>query len=200
VEPMQVTPVTLEGAVVRLEPLDPRHAEGLFKAAQEATIWRYMPMNLSGSLERIQGWIESALRAQESGGDLPFAIIQRGTDEIAGATRYLNISQRDHGLEIGWTWLNPNVQRTAVNTECKYLLLRHAFEMLGTIRVALKTDSRNTQSQRAIERLGAVREGVLRKQMIMEDGYQRDTVMYSIIAEEWTGVRARLEGMLARDG
>ena len=196
-EVMQVAPVTLEGAVVRLEPLSMEHAAGLYAAAQDERIWRWMPTKLYGSRERIETWIETALRAQESGTDLPFATILRETDEPIGGTRYLNISRRDRGLEIGWTWLNPQVQRTAVNTECKYLLLRHAFETLGAIRVQLKTDSRNTISQNAIARLGAVREGVLRKQMILEDGYQRDTVMFSILDDEWPTVRARLEVSLA---
>ena len=139
-EVMQVAPVTLEGGVVRLEPLTMGHAAGLYAAAQDERIWRWMPTKLYGSLERIEAWIEAALQAQESGTDLPFATILRATGEPVGATRYLNISPRDRGLEIGWTWLNPRVQRTAVNTECKYLLLRHAFETLGAIRVQLKTD------------------------------------------------------------
>jgi N-acetyltransferase len=196
-EMMRVEPVTLEGAVVRLEPLSMEHAAGLHAAAQDERIWRWMPTKLYGSRERIETWIEAALKAQESGTDLPFATILRETGEPVGATRYLNIARRDRGLEIGWTWLNPRVQRTAVNTECKYLLLRHAFETFGAIRVQLKTDSRNTTSQRAIERLGAAREGVLRKQMILEDGYQRDAVFYSILDDEWPSVRARLEASLA---
>lgn len=196
-EIMQVAPVTLKGKVVRLEPLSIAHAEGLYAAAQDEVIWRWMPMKLYGSRERINSWIESALKAQETGADLPFATILRETGEPVGGTRYLNISRRDRGLEIGWTWLNPRVQRTAVNTECKYLLLHHAFETLGAIRVQLKTDIRNTTSQNAIARLGAVREGVLRKQMILEDGHQRDTVMFSILDDEWPAVRARLEASLA---
>ncbi len=196
-EAMPVEPVTLEGSVVRLEPLSVAHAEGLYSAAQDESIWRWMPTKLAGSRERIELWIAQALQAQERGTDLPFATVLRETGAIVGGTRYLNISRRDRGLEIGWTWLNPRVQRTAVNSECKYLLLRHAFETLGAIRVQLKTDSRNTISQRAIERLGAVREGTLRKQMILEDGYQRDTVMYSILDTEWPAVRAHLEAALA---
>jgi RimJ/RimL family protein N-acetyltransferase len=194
---LAIAPVTLEGRAARLEPLEQRHAAGLLAAAQDREIWRYMPSDPSGSPERMAAWIESALRAQAAGTELPFAILVRATGEVAGATRYLNIARRDRGLEIGWTWLGRAARRTAVNTECKYLLLRHAFEVLGAIRVQLKTDGRNTVSQRAIERLGAVREGVLRRHMILEDGFQRDSVMYSIIAEEWPAVRARLEGMLA---
>jgi N-acetyltransferase len=197
---MEVTPVTLEGRVARLEPLEQRHAAGLLAVAQDRDIWRYMPSDPSGSPERMAAWIAAALRTQAAGTELPFAIVARATGEAVGATRYLNIVPRDRGLEIGWTWLGRAARRTAVNTECKYLLLRHAFETLGTIRVQLKTDGRNTVSQRAIERLGAVREGVLRRHMILEDGFQRDSVMYSIIAEEWPAVRTRLEGMLAPGG
>jgi RimJ/RimL family protein N-acetyltransferase len=196
-EVMHIVPVTLEGAVVQLEPLTMEHAQGLHAAAQDELIWRWMPTKLYGSLERIEAWIDAALEAQERGAELPFATILRETGEPVGATRYLSISRPDRGLEIGWTWLNPRVQRTSVNTECKYLLLRHAFETLGAIRVQLKTDSRNAISQRAIERLGAVCEGVLRKQRILDDGYQRDAVMYSILDDEWPSVRTRLEASLA---
>ncbi len=195
---LAIAPVTLEGAAVRLEPLSTHHAEPLFRAAQDGDIWRYMPQNLSSSVERMERWIEDALAAQSVGTDLPFTIVSSSSDGVVGSTRYLNISRRDRGLEIGWTWLGAEARRTAVNTECKYLLLRHAFDSLGAIRVQLKTDSRNERSQRAIERLGAVREGVLRKQMIMEDGYQRDTVMYSILDTEWPLVRERLEVLMRR--
>lgn len=193
---MHVEPVTLEGAVVRLEPLAPEHARDLYTAGQDPSIWAYMPVDPSASVEAMSDWIAAALREREAGAQVPFAIFARASSRAVGSTRYLNIAPRDHGIEIGWTWLTPAVQRTAINTECKYLLLRHAFETLGTIRVQLKTDSRNAQSQRAIERLGAVREGVLRKQMIVQVGYQRDTVMYSILDTEWPAVRALLEAKL----
>jgi N-acetyltransferase len=190
---MSVEPVTLASDVVRLEPLDSEHAEGLYEASQDQDIWTYMPMNPSRSYETLVDWINAAHAPHQ----LPFAIVDAYSGKPVGSTRYLNISEEHFGLEIGWTWLAQQARRTAVNTECKYLLLRHAFESLGAIRVALKTDSRNQRSQRAIERLGAVREGVLRKQMILENGYQRDTVMYSIIADEWPGVKTRLEQMRA---
>ena len=127
---------------------------------------------------------------------MPFAIVDALSGKVVGSTRYLSIAPEDYGLEIGWTWLAREARRTAVNTECKYLLLRHAFESLDAIRVQLKTDSRNQRSQQAIERLGAVREGVLRTQRILENGYQRDTVMYSIIATEWPAVKSALEEKL----
>lgn len=193
---MEAQPVTLTGAVVRLEPLGPEHAEELYTAGQEPRLWRYLPADPSGSLEDIRTWIASALRDRESGTQLPFAILERASNRYIGSTRYTNISPRDRGLEIGWTWLTPRAQRTAVNTECKYLLLRHAFEELGAVRVQLKTDIRNFISQRAIERLGAVREGVLRKHMLVLDDYIRDSVMYSILDSEWPAVKARLKGIL----
>ncbi|HEY7834071.1 MAG TPA: GNAT family protein [Ktedonobacterales bacterium] len=193
---LRVDPVILEGVVARLEPLAPAHAADLFAAAHDASTWAYMPADPSASVAAISAWIAEALGQREAGGQMPFAIIERASGRAVGSSRYLNIMAHDRGLEIGWTWLAPAVRRTAVNTECKYLLLRHAFEELGTIRVQLKTDRRNEVSQRAIERLGAVREGILRQHMIVRDGYQRDSVMYSIIASEWPAVRARLEAWL----
>lgn len=193
---MWVEPVTLEGKVARLEPLETAHAEALYRAGQHPPIWAYMSVDASASIEAMRAWIAAALDGRAAGKELAFAIVARAENAIAGSTRYLNISAPDRGLEIGWTWLAPAIQRTAVNTECKYLLLRHAFETLGAIRVQLKTDRRNDISQRAIERLGAVREGILRKHMIVRDGYQRDSVMYSITDDEWPSVKARLEGLM----
>ena len=193
---MIVEPITLTGNVVRLEPLQARHVEGLSEAAQDSAIWSFMPYNPSRSLEAMREWMADALEAQERGKELPFVIVQRETNRVVGSTRYLTIVPRDHGLEIGGTWLAHDVRRTAVNTECKYLLLRHAFETLGAIRVQFKTDSRNLTSQRAIERLGAVKEGVLRNHMILPDGYRRHSVYYSILDSEWAGVKARLEAKL----
>ena len=193
---MNVQPVTLTGNVVQLEPLQATHLKGLFQAAQDPTIWSFMPYNPSVSLEAMQGWMANALEAQEQGKEMPFVIVQRETNKVVGSTRYLTIVPRDHGLEIGGTWLAREVRRTAVNTECKYLLLRHAFETLGAIRVQFKTDSRNSTSQRAIERLGAVKEGVLRNHMILPDGYRRHSVYYSVLDSEWATVKAHLEEKL----
>jgi RimJ/RimL family protein N-acetyltransferase len=186
----------LIGNVVRLEPLQAGHLEGLFEAAQDSAIWSFMPYNPSLSGEAMQGWMADALEAQEQGKELPFVIVQRETGKIVGSTRYLTIVPRDYGLEIGGTWLAREVRRTAINTECKYLLLRHAFETLGAIRVQFKTDSRNLPSQRAIERLGAVKEGVLRNHMILPDGYRRHSVYYSILDSEWATVKANLKARL----
>ncbi len=195
---MEVRRVTLTGAEVRLEPLGQEHADGLYIAGQEPRLWRYLPADPSASLEDVRTWIAAALRDRERGTQLPFAILDRALGRCIGSTRYTNISPRDRGLEIGWTWLTPGAQRTGVNTECKYLLLRHAFEELGAVRVQLKADVRNEISQRAIERLGAVREGVVRKHMLVLDDYIRDSVMYSILNSEWPAVKSRLEGLLAR--
>ena len=146
----------------------------------------------------MRGWVLDILEREKKGGDLPFAVIHLASGKVAGATRYLNIAPKDRGLEVGGTWYGTEFQRTAVNTECKYLLLGHAFETLKAIRVQIKTDSRNERSQRAIERIGAKREGVLRNHMILPDGYIRHSVFYSIIDSEWAEVKKNLEAMLAK--
>jgi len=194
--PMNPAPITLKGEHARLEPLDGKHADGLFAIGQDEKIWRYLLRPKLESVADAQSFIEEALRVAAGGSQLPFAIVDQKSNRVAGSTRYLDIRANDHAIEIGSTWLGGDFQRTAINTECKYLLLRHAFEDLGAVRVTLKTDGRNEQSQRAIERLGAVREGVLRKHMVMWDGYIRDTVYYSILDSEWPAIRQRLEGFL----
>jgi N-acetyltransferase len=191
-------PVTLEGRHVRLEPLLRRHAEDLFEIGKDETIWPYMSRPPLKSVPDTQGWIDQALGEAATGTQIPFAIIERASGKAIGSTRYLDIRRNDRGLEIGWTWIGTAFQRTTVNTECKYLLLRHAFEELGAARVQLKTDLRNLRSQRAIERLGAVREGVLRKHMVLWDDFIRDTVYYSVIESEWPEVKRRLEDLLER--
>ncbi|QBD80598.1 N-acetyltransferase [Ktedonosporobacter rubrisoli] len=193
-----VEPVTLEGKLVRLEPLGLQHAQGLYEASQDQILWRFIPHNPSRSLADMEAFIKRGLQQREKGSEFPFAIIERASGKIIGSTRYMTITPADRGLEIGSTWLTPARQRTGVNTECKYLLLSHAFEKLGAIRVQLKTDSRNLQSQRAIERLGAVKEGILRNHLIMPDGYYRHSVYYSILDSEWPAVKAGLEQKMQR--
>jgi RimJ/RimL family protein N-acetyltransferase len=193
---MDIQPVTLVGRWVRLEPLCLEHAEALWPQADEPDIWRYMPYGEVNSLQRLRAVIEDLLSRQSRGTDLPFTVFDLATGAAAGMTRYMTIDRPNRGLEIGGTWYGRRFRRTAMNTECKYLLMRHAFEVLGCIRVQLKTDLRNERSQQAIERLGAVREGVLRKNMIMPDGYHRSSVMYSVIDDEWPAVKARLEQLL----
>ena len=140
-------------------------------------------------------WIDEALAAPDQ---LPFAIVEQGKQKVAGSTRYLNIRPEHRSLEIGWTWLGQEWQRTGVNTEVKWLLLRHAFERLGCRRVEFKTDARNLRSQRALERIGATREGVLRKHMIVQDDYSRDSVYFSVIDDDWPDVAERLQVLLRR--
>lgn len=194
----QISPVTLDGRLVRLEPLGLVHSEGLAEAGNDPAIWRYM---LYGNLSRpgaMEAWVRDILHRQSGGTDLPFAVIHKPSGRVAGATRYMDIRPAHRGLEIGGTWYGTAFQRTGVNTECKYLLLRHAFETLGCIRVQFKADANNERSLRGIERIGAAREGILRNHMLLADGRRRDSVYYSIIDSEWPGVKTRLEGLMAR--
>lgn len=192
---MKVEPVTLTGKRSKLVPLNREHTQALFEAGNYPEIWTYMPQN-SSSLEDMEEIVEGALAQMVTGAELPFSIVDQMSGKIVGSTRFLDISPANRSLEIGWTWLTPEVWRTRINTECKYLLLKHCFETLGTIRVQLKTDSRNLRSQAAMERIGAIREGVLRKHRILPDGYIRDSVYFSIVDDEWPKVKARLEAML----
>lgn len=194
---MNPTPVVLYGDRVRLEPLDHRHIESLLEAAASDEVWRYMPVPRPASAAAMADLVDKAWKAAALGTEIPFAIVTDADDRAVGSTRFLDIRRVDRGLEIGWTWVGLEYQRTAANTESKFLLLRHAFEELGALRVQLKTDGRNERAQRAIERLGAVHEGVLRRQRLMWDGVYRDTVYYSILADEWPAVKRRLERLLA---
>ncbi len=189
-------PPTLEGRHVRLEPLADLHAPDLLAAAQDDEVWRYMPIARPRTLLDVERMIAEALAAQDRGEQLPFAILERASGRAIGSTRYLDLRLAHRGLEIGWTWIAPAFQRSAINTECKLLLLTHAFEAFGCLRVQLKTDLRNLRSQAAIERLGARREGVLRKHFVLWDGYVRDTLMYSITDSEWPEVQLRLSAAL----
>jgi len=195
---MEPRPVILEGTHARLEPLAPAHAEALFAASDDPEIWRYLPREPFRDLDDVSGWIAEAIEAAAEGREIPFAIIARASGRVAGSTRYMDIRPADRALEIGWTWIGAPWQRTAINTECKYLLLRHAFESLGAARVQLKTDARNLRSQAAIERMGALREGTLRRHMLVRDGFIRDSVFFGVTDEDWPDVKERLEGLLAR--
>jgi N-acetyltransferase len=189
---MEVKPVILVGSTVELVPMETGHVEGLYEAGNYPEIWEVTQGRIA-SLEDAKAYIHKALNQD---GAVPFVIKDRAAGKLLGSTRFFDISAVNRNLEIGSTWLTPSVWRSAVNTECKYLLLQHCFETLDTIRVQLKTDSRNTRSQRAIERLGAVKEGVLRNHMILPDGYVRDSVYYSILDREWPTVKARLESFM----
>jgi RimJ/RimL family protein N-acetyltransferase len=188
-------PIRLEHPVVTLAPLADEHAADLFAHGRDPDIWTHMPRAEFASPEDTLAWIHEAHAARLEGHVLAFAIVVDG--EAVGSTRYLDIRPRDRGLEIGFTWIGAAHQRSAVNTACKLLLLRHAFDDLGAARVQLKTDARNLRSQRAIERLGAVHEGVLRHHYLVRHGFLRDSVYYSILATEWPQVQQRLEGFLA---
>jgi RimJ/RimL family protein N-acetyltransferase len=193
---MEVLPVTLTGRVVRLEPLSEAHIPDLTRAGQDESIWRYLVYGVIRTEEQMRSLVHELLERQAHGTDLPFAVIHLETNQAVGSTRYMDIRSHHRGLEIGGTWYAPAVQRTAVNTECKYLLLRHAFETLGCIRVQFKADSRNERSLRALERIGAIKEGILRQHMIVLNDYIRDSVYYSILDSEWLGVKTRLEEKL----
>ncbi len=189
---LHIEPVTLVGQHVRLEPLNSNHADDLFEAGCFPEIWQYMSIAVEKD-EDIHMMIDKALANQQAGSELPFAIIHQPTGKAIGSTRFMNISRQDRGLEIGWTWLTPAVWKSPVNTECKWLLLRHCFETLGCIRVQLKTDARNLNSQRAIARIGGVKEGVLRNHMITRNDYVRDSVYFSILDREWPEVERKLK-------
>ena len=192
----EVKPVVLEGEIVRLEPLEQAHAQGLYNRGRSEPDWAWMPRGGFVDLADTRQWIEAAMAEQNQ---LPFAIVSRAKGKAIGSTRYLNIRQKHGGLEIGWTWLGPEWQRTGVNTEAKLLLLSHAFETLQCIRVEFKTDLRNLRSQKALERIGATREGVLRSHMIVQGGFHRDSVYYSVIQDEWPRVRGHLRELLQRE-
>ncbi|HSJ62809.1 MAG TPA: GNAT family protein [Gemmatimonadaceae bacterium] len=193
---MQVEPVTLEGAIVRLEPLAAEHLEDLIAIGLDPELWRFTTSR-TATPDEMSAYVETALAERRAGVSLPFATVERATGRVVGSTRFGSIAPEHRRCEIGWTWIARTWQRTAVNTEAKYLMLRHAFEEWGCIRVELKTSARNERSRRAILRIGAREEGTLRQHMINADGSRRDTVYFSIIDREWPGVRARLEARLA---
>lgn len=195
---MRIEQVTLQGRLVRLEPLTMSHAAELYEASRDPALWTYKPVKQPRSLADMRQLIASTLQSYEAGACLPFAIRSLARDCALGETRYHSFMIHDRGVEIGWTWLAPAVQRTGVNTECKYLLLRHAFEEWAAIRVQFRTHHLNSNSQRALERLGAVREGVLRNHLIMPDGTYRHSVYFSILDNEWPTVKMRLEEMMRR--
>lgn len=187
-----VTPLTLTGRVIRLEPLTAQHAADL-QAAASPDIFQYLMPPGEWSLSGFEAFVQKLITWPNR---VAFAMVRQEDNRAIGTTSYLDIQPPHRGLEIGFTWISVAAQGTAVNPESKYLLLRHAFETLGAVRVQLKTDARNLHSQRAIEKLGAVKEGVLRNHFIMYDGYIRDSVIYSIIDVEWPEIKARLAARL----
>jgi RimJ/RimL family protein N-acetyltransferase len=195
-ETMKIQPVSLSGARVRLEPLHMGHLDALCEVGLEETIWRWFPVPVRSRKEMAE-FIATALEWQAAGTALPFATVDIASGRVVGSTRFGAIERQHRRAEIGWTWIAPAWQRTAINTEAKYLMLRHAFENWGCIRVELKTDSLNERSRAAIARIGAREEGTFRNHMITASGRIRHSVYFSMTSEEWPAAKARLEEMLA---
>lgn len=193
--PLQIQPVTLHGRHIRLEPLTLDHHDGLCEIGLDADLWRWIPFQVK-SREEMSDYIRQALQWQTDGTALPFATVEQSGGRVVGCTRYMNIDKPNRHVEIGSTWVGKSWQRTVVNTEAKYLMLRHAFETLGCFRVELKTDALNQRSRNAILRIGASQEGIFRKHVVCWDGRLRDSVYFSIIDSEWPEVKARLEEKL----
>lgn len=193
---MNLAPVTLQGRHVRLEPLTLNHLDALCEVGLDKELWTLIPVR-AHTRDEMQTYIEAALRLQDSKSAMPFVTVDQASGRIVGSTRFMSIDVPNRHVEIGSTWIAKPWQRTAINTEAKFLMLRHAFETLGCLRVELKTDSLNEQSQRAILRIGARQEGIFRNHMICWNGRIRHTVWFSIIDSEWLEVKARLEEKLS---
>ena len=193
---MIIEPVVLEGKYVRLEPLRVDHLPALCRVGIDEAIWRWTA-NIVKDESDIERDVREALADQAAGKSLPFVTIEAATGTVVGSTRFGNIDAINKKVEIGWTWISPQWQRTAINTEAKLLMLTHAFEVWNCIRVELKTDANNQQSRNAMTRLGAVEEGTMRNHMIIESGRYRDSVYFSIIDGEWETVKAGLASKLA---
>jgi len=192
-----ITPVVLEGRIVRLEPLRRDHLDSLAAVAFEPALWQYTlarPVDAAG----LEAWVGAALDNAEAGIEVPFATIDRATERVIGSTRYLNIVPEHRRFEIGWTWLATSAQRTGANREAKLLQLTHAFEGLGANRVEFKTDSLNDKSRTALLGIGASFEGIFRNHMVMPDGRLRHSAYYSVTREDWPTVRSRLIELLDR--
>lgn len=194
---MKLSPLTLVGRQVRLEPLAASHHAAMERLGAEAEVWRWMTFPRADPRESVRAWCATLGAMHARGEAVAFAIVDTTRGEAVGGTVLFDYSEAHKRVEIGYTWLARPVWRTAVNTEAKYLLLRHAFEALGLNRVQLKTDARNVRSQAAIARIGGVREGVLRAHMVMPDGFVRDSVMFSVVSGEWPAVKAGLESRMA---
>ena len=196
---MTLTPVTLEGRHVRLEPLAQTHHAGLCAVGLDPDLWELIPYRVV-TPEDMAAYIQTALNLQAAGTALPFATVHAPSGQVIGSTRFMNIDMANRRVEIGATWIAQPWRRTAVNTEAKYLMLRHAFETLGCIRVELKTDALNQRSRNAIRRIGATEEGTLRQHIITWSGRFRDSVYFSILDSEWPRVKRDLEQKLSRAG
>lgn len=194
---MWIEPITLEGRFIRLEPITPAHAPGLWAVSADAEIYRYKPYALRNE-DDLRGFIAKVEQARARGEGMTFVTVDRASGLPVGSSSYLAADANNRRVEIGATWVTPARQRTPINSEAKLLMLRHAFETLGCLRVEFKTDRLNEKSRRALERIGAVEEGIFRNHMVMPDGRIRDSVYFSIIASEWPAVQERLQGFVAR--
>ena len=194
---MNIQPVTLEGHIVRLEPLAPAHHAGLCAVGLDPELWELIPYRVT-TPDDMADYMQTALDAQRAGTALPFATVHVASGQVIGSTRFMNIDVPNRRVEIGATWIAAPWRRTSVNTEAKYLMLRHAFDTLGCIRVELKTDALNQPSRNAIRRIGAQEEGILRQHMVTWSGRLRDSVYFSILDREWPGVKRDLEQKLRR--
>jgi RimJ/RimL family protein N-acetyltransferase len=190
---------TLEGELVRLEPLTFEHEDGLWEASRDERTWRWLSIEQPRTREELRAYLDAALANAENGTEMPLATIRRRDDRIVGSTRYLALHPEHRTVEIGWTWLAPEAWGTGVNVEAKLLMLEHAFERLGCLRVELKTDARNERSRGAMAALPAEFEGVHRKAMLVRGGRRRDSAWYSVIDDEWPDVRANLLRRLGGD-
>jgi RimJ/RimL family protein N-acetyltransferase len=188
----------LEGRIVVVEPLAPAHEAGLWEAALDEAVWRWLPVNAVADRESFHAWFEDALARADAGLDVPFTVVDARTGAPLGSTRYLNLRPEHRGLEIGWTWLAPSAWGSGANAEAKLLLLGHAFDTLGCMRVEFKTDAKNERSRAALEALPARFEGIFVKHMLVRDGQLRDSAYYAITDDEWPAVRANLEARLER--
>ncbi len=195
--PMVVEPVTLEGRNIRLEPLSLEHHAQLCEVGLDDELWRWIPIAVR-TADEMRAYVETALQEQAAGTALPFATIEKASDRAIGSTRFGNIDRANRHVEIGWTWLGRKWQRTAANTEAKYLMLGHAFETWGCLRVEFKTDSLNQRSRAALLRIGAKEEGIFRNHVITWTGRLRHSAYYSIIASEWPAVKPHLQDKLHR--
>ncbi|MFZ6709923.1 GNAT family N-acetyltransferase [Undibacterium sp. TC9W] len=194
---MHCNAITLKGKHVTLEPLEQHHLANIQAAAADGELWKLFFTSVP-SPDNTQNWLNIALDMQQQQKAVPFVVRENATGQIVGATRYCNMDINNKRLEIGYTWYAQRVQRSPVNTECKLLLLGHAFEEFGCIAVEFRTDWFNRRSQAAIERLGAKRDAVLRNHMILPDGRIRDTVVYSVLHSEWAGVKKNLQYMQSK--
>jgi RimJ/RimL family protein N-acetyltransferase len=198
--PMQIAPATLTGEKVRLVPMERGHAEALFEAGRSPEVWHLTGAEPMTSVDVMRAYVDRALTEQTQGRAVPFVTIDRESGDVIGSTRFANVSVPDRRLEIGWTWLRPDMQRTGANSEAKCLMLQHAFDVWGALRVEIKTDELNAKSRAAIERLGATFEGIFRQHMVVFGGRVRNTAYYSIIDSDWRDPSHAVHRLALRHG